>query len=278
MTLRSRLVIVIAALMLVALAVVDVTTYSVIKSSLVSQVDTQLQGSLSPMWQELAYKNGVFANPAPFGSVQVGTIAAVYARDGTQVGHGVIAATRPSQEFPDVPTSLILQVGSSSTAVITDLRGPKGVTFRVLATPATNGDQVEVVGYPLTGVGHTLGHVLALELLASAGILLALGIAAWLLIRLELRSLQAMAATAGEIAAGDLSRRVEDDDSRTEVGQLGASLNVMLSRIERAFQSKEASEERLRRFVADASHELRTPLTSIRGYAELLRNGVATRA
>ena len=86
-----------------------------------------------------------------------------------------------------------------------------------------------------------------------------------------------MADTAGEIAAGDLSQRVEETDDRTEVGRLGSALNVMLGRIETAFREREASEARLRRFVADASHELRTPLTSIRGYAELFQHGLADR-
>jgi two-component system OmpR family sensor kinase len=74
-----------------------------------------------------------------------------------------------------------------------------------------------------------------------------------------------------------LSRRVDETDERTEVGQLGSALNVMLGRIETAFREREASEARLRRFVADASHELRTPLTSIRGYAELFQHGLADR-
>ena len=74
---------------------------------------------------------------------------------------------------------------------------------------------------------------------------------------------------------GRLSQRVNHDDQSTEVGQLGHALNVMLGRIETSFEAKEASERRLRQFVADASHELRTPLTSIRGYAELYRSGAA---
>jgi two-component system OmpR family sensor kinase len=82
-----------------------------------------------------------------------------------------------------------------------------------------------------------------------------------------------MATTAGAIAAGDLSQRVTDVDPRTEVGKLGAALNTMLSEIEQAFAARTASEERLRRFLADASHELRTPLTSIQGYAELFDRG-----
>ena len=86
-----------------------------------------------------------------------------------------------------------------------------------------------------------------------------------------------MGETAGAIAAGDLSRRVEPADDDTEIGRLGTSLNAMLTQIEAAFDERRASEERLRRFVGDASHELRTPITSIRGYAELFRRGADTR-
>jgi two-component system OmpR family sensor kinase len=82
-----------------------------------------------------------------------------------------------------------------------------------------------------------------------------------------------MATTAGEIAAGRLSKRVTPATEKTEVGRLGLALNGMLERLERAFAERQASENRLRRFLADASHELRTPLASIRGYAELFRMG-----
>jgi two-component system OmpR family sensor kinase len=132
---------------------------------------------------------------------------------------------------------------------------------------------VLVVAFPLTAVNHTMGHILELELIIGAAVLLALALMSWFFVQLELRPLERMTATASEIAAGDLTRRIEDTDERTEVGQLGAALNVMLTQIERAFREREASEARLRRFVGDASHELRTPLTSIRGYAELFKNG-----
>jgi two-component system OmpR family sensor kinase len=114
-------------------------------------------------------------------------------------------------------------------------------------------------------------------MLVAAGILLALAGVAWWVVRLGLRPLDRMGETAGAIAAGDLSRRVEPADEKTEVGRLGLSLNSMLGQIEGAFAERTASETRLRRFVADASHELRTPLTSIRGYAELFRRGASTR-
>jgi two-component system OmpR family sensor kinase len=98
-----------------------------------------------------------------------------------------------------------------------------------------------------------------------------------------MRPLSDIERTAAAIAGGDLSQRVPDEDPRTEVGRLGRALNLMLGRIEEAFHAREASEatarrseEKMRRFVADASHELRTPLTSIRGFAELYRQGAVT--
>ena len=93
--------------------------------------------------------------------------------------------------------------------------------------------------------------------------------AAWWLIKRDLRPLENMAVTADAISAGDLSLRVEPAEPRTEVGRLGLSLNTMLGRIEVAFAERAATEDKLRRFLADASHELRTPLTSIRGYSEM---------
>ena len=95
--------------------------------------------------------------------------------------------------------------------------------------------------------------------------------------RRELRPLDDMAATAGAIAAGDLTRRVERADARTEVGRLGLALNAMLAQIEEAFTRSRNSENALRRFLAQASHELRTPLSSVRGYAELFRRGAKER-
>ena len=107
--------------------------------------------------------------------------------------------------------------------------------------------------------------------------LLGLALLAWWMIKFGLRPLEDMQETAGAIAAGDLSRRVEIVNEHTEVGRLGIALNEMMQQIENAFSARAASEGRLRRFVGDASHELRTPLTSIRGYAELFRRGAADR-
>jgi two-component system, OmpR family, sensor kinase len=113
------------------------------------------------------------------------------------------------------------------------------------------------------------------QVLVGAGVILALVLLGWVVIRIGLRPLDRIGRVAAEIARGDLSRRVSPADQRTEVGRLSRSLNEMLGQIEHAFRARRQSEDQLRRFLADASHELRTPLASIRGYAELFRLGAA---
>ncbi|MDX3660417.1 HAMP domain-containing sensor histidine kinase [Streptomyces sp. ID05-26A] len=115
-------------------------------------------------------------------------------------------------------------------------------------------------------------------LLISLGALILVGMAGYALVRASTRALEEVEQVAGEIAEGDLSRRVPVRRPGSEVGRLASALNTMLGQIEAAFAVRVSSEERMRRFVADASHELRTPLTSIRGYAELYRQGAATDA
>ena len=135
-----------------------------------------------------------------------------------------------------------------------------------------------VVASPLDDVDATLDRLLcdqaARHRSPSSAALAALGL--WV-VRLGLRPLDDDRETAAAIAAGDLSRRVERDDERTEVGRLGHALNAMLGQIESAFRAQEASERKLRRFVADASHELRTPLAAVRAYAELFGRGADER-
>ena len=95
-------------------------------------------------------------------------------------------------------------------------------------------------------------------------------------IKVGLRPLATVEATAERIAEGDLTARLPDVKPNTEVGRLVNTLNTMLGRIEESFAARVESESKLRRFVADASHELRTPITAIRGFAELHRQGAVT--
>jgi two-component system, OmpR family, sensor kinase len=147
--------------------------------------------------------------------------------------------------------------------------------YRVYAEAERFGDGVIVVAAPLADEDAALSRLLLLSALVIAGILVVLGLVAWVVVRVGLLPLDRIGHTAGAIAGGDLSHRVEATDPRTEVGRLGIAFNAMLDRLERAFGQRQESEDRLRRFLADASHELRTPLASIRGYAELFRMGAA---
>ncbi len=132
---------------------------------------------------------------------------------------------------------------------------------------------VTVVGLSLDEVGDTVGRIRAIQIAATVAVLAALGLVSWWMLRLGVHPLEDMARAADAIAEGDLSQRVAHPGGQTEAARLGIALNSMLERIEDAFRAREASEDRVRRFAADASHELRTPLTSIRGYAELWRAG-----
>jgi two-component system OmpR family sensor kinase len=132
-----------------------------------------------------------------------------------------------------------------------------------------------VIAVPLHDVDQTLQRLIEVEALVGGGVILALIALGWMVIRVSLLPLERIGRVASEIAHGNLSKRVTPANDRTEVGRLGMSLNEMLTQIEHAFDERSRSEERLRRFLADASHELRTPLASIRGYAELFRLGAA---
>jgi two-component system, OmpR family, sensor kinase len=135
-----------------------------------------------------------------------------------------------------------------------------------------------IVAEDVTSVYGTIQQLAGVDLIVSIVIVFVLLIVAIAVVRANLRPLVDIEETAGEIADGHLNRRVPERDPRTEIGSLGRSLNTMLSQIETAFHSREESEaeahqseERMRRFIADASHELRTPLTAIRGFAEYYR-------
>ena len=147
--------------------------------------------------------------------------------------------------------------------------------YRVTAVAGHDGD-ILITGLPMSGVESTLRQVALAELIVFPCVLLLAGVLGTALVRLSLRPLRRVAATATRVAElpldeGEVSlpSGVPDSDPRTEVGRLGAAFNRMLYHVERALGRRAASEARLRRFAADASHELRTPLSAIRGYSEL---------
>lgn len=148
-----------------------------------------------------------------------------------------------------------------------------GADFRVLARILPSALGSVIVAQSLDNIDQTVHRLQILFIFIGLIALLLIALASRKVIDIGLRPLEAVEVTAESIAAGNLSARLPAAKPDTEVGRLVGSLNKMLARIEESFAARTASENRLRRFVADASHELRTPLTAIRGFAELHRQG-----
>jgi two-component system OmpR family sensor kinase len=278
LSLRGRLLIGVISLAAVGLLTSDVATYATLESSLIGKIDEQLQKGSS-----VATARAVLASPTCLtrGRLPVefpgGTILELIAADGSVVNAcGIGGLGISGSSAPVLPKSLPIGGEGKPVAPYT-VDGTGGVSkYRVTNwTEGSLGGQVVVFAIPLTPVQSTLSQLLEREALIGAGVLAAIAVLALLIIRIGLRPLEKMGEVAEDIAAGDLTRRVEPSSPKTEIGRLGLALNGMLSQIEAAFAERTESNTRLRRFIADASHELRTPLTSIRGYSELLRRGAS---
>ena len=190
-------------------------------------------------------------------------------------------------ELPMLPTSA-REVHQPFGVPYTARAAGHGEAWRMVTEPLGNGFYL-VVGQNMGQLDRAVNRLLVIDAVVGFAVLVVLAALAVAIVRASLRPLASIEQTAGAIAAGELSRRVPDvepgpDPPRTEVGRLSRALNAMLGQIERAFNAQAESEararnseERMRQFVADASHELRTPLTTIRGFAELYRQGAATR-
>jgi two-component system OmpR family sensor kinase len=285
-SLRARLVVLLVVLATVGLAAADFASYRALHNYLYDRVDQQLESAVFPISIELAHeadqpspglgpRPGSGRGPGPASQLPPGTYGLLRAADGEVVAQTTLRFGREQLPKPAIPTELTATSARSMTPTTVGQRGGGSEAFRAAAVQTAGGGEL-VVAVPLGDTNATLDRLALIELVVSGAVLIALGLLAWWLVGVGLRPLRRMGEVAGQIADGDLSRRVEPDNDRTEVGRLGRSLNAMLAQIEKAFAEREAGERHLRRFLADASHELRTPLASIRGYSELYRIG-ATR-
>lgn len=269
-SLRARLLAGLLALTAAGMLIAGGVTYAEQRSFAYQRVDAQTRGAPFLLARELDADGG----DGPGGGGP---------RRGDNDPLGPPAGTYGELRTPSGTTSVTLPVGSEITAKpelpdtvplgrLFTVGGEHG-RYRVLAQrdPRTGGTLIAAV--PMREADQQLERLLVVEGIVIAAVLLLLGGAGWVVVRIGLLPLDRMGHTAGRIAGGDLSHRVEATDPRTEVGRLGIALNGMLDRLEDAFSRRQASEDRLRTFIADASHELRTPLASIRGYAELFRMG-----
>jgi two-component system OmpR family sensor kinase len=181
------------------------------------------------------------------------------------------------QDDPDPPPSLP-PFGSEEFermlgTIVTRPSEDGSLEYRVLIQPGRVAGDVVVTAAPLREVHEAVSQVIRRFMAIGFAGLFVAAAASWWVIRREFQPVDKMINTAAAIAGGDLSRRVPEDNPATELGRLGRALNEMLGQIEEGHKQRDRNEQRLRRFVADAAHELRTPLTSVRGYSELYRQG-----
>lgn len=287
MRIRRRLIAIMVVLVALGLVAVDVVTYSSLHSSLYGRTDDQL--SVAQDQVDSAYLHDQ-SRGLPLSAAVIGRIVSpeVYVEILDKTGKPVL--TRPSGSKldqdppPKLPATLPVRPPFTRNELAHGSYRPNSASVNVPSTASSSQPDAEyrlqasalpgetlVVAARLDSVNATLSSLLHVELAVSAGVVVALLIMLTLLITRGLRPLEDMTEEAGAIAAGDLTRRVQPADDKSEIGRLGKALNGMLAQIELAFDKQRSSEDRLRRFLSDASHELRTPLTSIRGYAELLR-------
>jgi two-component system, OmpR family, sensor kinase len=279
MSLRARLLLAMVLVATVGLLAADVATFRLLRSALLERVDQQLLVATERAIETLSVPGpwGGFGDGGSLSEFPPGTYAAVVDAEGDVVRSHVFGFGPAQPAPPALPPSLPGSTSGQdapSPATFTSGAIDGSTRYRVRAYALVDGGTL-VVAIPLLDVTETLRRLVGIEVVVTIAVVAALGALAWWLTRIGLQPLERMGETAGAIAGGDLSRRVEPADPSTEVGRLGLALNAMLERIEDAFAQRRASEDRLRRFVADASHELRTPLTSVQGYAELFRRGAA---
>jgi two-component system OmpR family sensor kinase len=298
--LRVKLITAVLALVIIALGAIGVASVYVLHSYLTTQSDTELKDEFSNLAvnpgnlvsQPPGYLYRVIGQQNLFAGIQLPGSQLAWFSGGMP---GIGSSGQARQSLPALPTSagwagisptlvtMPAQSGSDTWRVIAG-------NYRYQAVSSTGSTQqvtgTLVVGTDLGNVNATVRRIAYFDIIVGGVIVLVLALVGVAAVRANLRPLDEIEETAEAIADGHLDRRVPERDPRTEIGRLGRSLNIMLSQIETAFHAREESEaaahrseERMRRFIADAGHELRTPLTAIRGFAEYYRQrgGMETR-
>lgn len=335
-TLRLRLVLAVAAMLLVGLSVFGLVTYRIYADNEFHRLDTQLSQSADGTTNLLKGICGLDGNRANggagigggipqlnrpqrggndprfttfgellddsgavVGSFEVCTsrLAAAGANAGADTGANTGAVAATASTTGTSTGRAVTSTGTATTAgaataipVAPALPATLPASGSFLTTGSTSGSSewrvfvvksdegapyTTVVAVSTTEVQKSLDQLVLIEAISALCLLAVLAAGSWFILRRGLQPLEQMADSARSINAGDLSQRVGPADGKSEVGQLGLALNTMLDEFEVAFQEREATELKLRQFLADASHELRTPLTSIQGFAELFRMGGA---
>ena len=278
-TLGRQLVIRVTALVALAALLITIATALATQQVLMSQLDRQLDAVRA----RVRDPSGLLRPGQP-----IGTLAVIYDTDGNAQSDGRLtergAAGQGGAAVTVLPETAVSQLagvqtdGSKSSVTLSELGHYRVVGFRIVSGSTTVGTLV--IGVPLSQVDETILQLVGLAALFSLLVIAGTVLAARSLVVRSLRPLNRVAATAQQVSQLKLDRgevalavRVppEDANPASEVGRVGQALNHMLNNVEEALAARQASETRVRQFVADASHELRNPLAAIRGYAELTR-------
>ena len=275
--LSAQLVTLITLLLAIGLSLSGTVMIGLLQRHLTSQIDDQLVAT--------AHTMQISGSAATFSADGQGGIPTLYYIHihGTDGGDRYFysedtlkASGKP--QLPELVDTNSAPVSSFHTLPVTVSSSKAGLSWRALVVPVYEQSSGLFSGYmtialPLSDMQHTLRTTASY--FAVAGIIIVL-IGGWtgrVLVRRALLPLRSIESTAGKIAAGDLTKRVTPHPPTTEVGSLSLSLNAMLTQVEQSFEARQASEQKIKRFVSDASHELRTPLAAISGYCELYAMG-----
>ena len=268
--LRLRLIALLVLLLLVALTLTSIATSAMMRRQLMDSTDRDLRAAAVPtasqvLTQLLGHRGDVF--PTNYAVRFMPT-------DGSTA---IEVNATGERLHPNIPT-LPLNDPRVQNGTLFTVRSTNGeMRWRVMPGQLRDGSATFAVAVPLRGVDTTVQRMLNFAILIGLAVIVSCAIVGWYGVRRAFRPLTQIEDTAAGIAAGDLTRRIPEGTANDEVASLSRSLNAMLTQIEQSFAVREASEERMSQFVADASHELRTPLAAVRGYAELFRQGAVSK-
>ncbi|MCF3119134.1 HAMP domain-containing histidine kinase [Streptomyces arenae] len=273
-TLRGQLTTGLVTLLALACLTVGITTTLALRGFLLGRLDEQLRASGGRFAASLEHETEPDADNRPDTRGQADATFGARLLDGAVTRAAVVdgAADHPVRlTSPDRLALVNVPMDGNGHSIRLSSLG----TYRVTAVQGDDQDSL-ITGLPLRPVEETVHRLEAVEAVVFGTALLVTGVAGALWVRVALHPLHRVTARAAEVAglplaSGEIAMPapLPDTDPRTEVGRVGTALNDMLGHVEKALTSRQASEQRLRHFAADASHELRTPVANIRGHAEL---------
>jgi two-component system OmpR family sensor kinase len=279
--LRTKLITAVLALVIMALLAISIASVTMLRGYVTTQHDGRLQAVLVAVDEGGIVPFAGLAGQVPGSEIIVGNQPPGEQLVWAPNGYPKYGGAGGQEPLPQLPTSKHWAASVSGTLITAPAQsGPTSwrVIGQPIKDPISGKPATLIVAIPLGNVGAMTRQLAVFDLIVGGVIVVVLAAVGVAVVRSNLRPLDDIEMTAGQIAKGHLNHRIPERDPRTEIGSLGRSLNTMLSQIETAFHAQEESEqaaheseERMRRFIADASHELRTPLTTIRGFAEYYR-------